>query len=204
MRQYIILYETNIIRERERERERQSHNNIKKYLIYILFLFISFNANADQSTIRELGDLTRVIVPAYAAGFAAREDGWEGLKQLSLGVILSQTASEGLKKATNKERPDYEEGDAKESFPSGHVVGVFSGASFIRRRYGWEHSIVPYGLSIFTAYSRVKSKKHYIEDVVAGAALAEFINFLLTTEYKKDDNHLVSFDGKNLLYVYKF
>lgn len=90
--------------------------------------------------------------------------------------------SEGLKRITNEKPPNYKLGDKKHSFPSGHAVGAFSGASYIHKRYSFAESIPFYALASFTAYSRVQAKKHHIHDVLAGAALGIGVSWLVVSE----------------------
>lgn len=58
------------------------------------------------------------------------------------------------------------------------------GASFIHERYGLEYAIPAYVAATFVGYSRVQAKKHYIHDVLAGAALGSATSFYFTKPYK--------------------
>ena len=93
-----------------------------------------------------------------------------------------------LKEITRKNRPD---GTDHRSFPSGHTSSAFSGASFIHFRYSFKYSIPLYLLAAFTGYSRVESKKHYTEDVIAGAGLAIFNSWYFTTPYANKKQSLI-------------
>lgn len=112
-----------------------------------------------------------------------QEDGWKGAFQFTSAALTTQLAVEGLKEVVEKERPDYEEGDSKRSFPSGHAASAFSAATFIHKRYGWKKALIPYSLATFTAYSRVYAKRHYVEDVLAGAGVAALFTWLIVDEY---------------------
>ncbi len=72
-------------------------------------------------------------------------------------------------------RPD----GGKNSFPSGHTSTAFMGAAFFHLHWGIALAIVPYLLAAFTGYSRIYAQKHWLRDVIAGAALAISIVFLL-------------------------
>lgn len=39
----------------------------------------------------------------------------------------------------------------------------------MRKRYGWKYGIPAYVAATFVAVSRVESKEHYVQDVLAGA-----------------------------------
>lgn len=108
------------------------------------------------------------------------EEGYEGVLQFVETTVVTQVATEGLKSATGKERPN---GNCCKSFPSGHASGAFSAAAFIHFRYGWEFGIPAYLGASYTAYSRVQAKKHYWEDVMAGAALGIAISYYFTDPY---------------------
>lgn len=153
----------------------------------LLNTFIILNActiatcRADfTSTIAEIGDFTQVIVPAYAAGMAVMEDGWDGVKQFAFAFTATEIAVGGLKGIVHETRPD---GSNQKSFPSGHTAAAFSGATFIHKRYGLKQAVVPYILAGFTGYSRIQAKKHYFHDVVAGAAISSLATWFFVSKY---------------------
>ena len=51
------------------------------------------------------------------------------------------------------------------------------------KRYGLKKSIIPYIGASFVGYSRVYAKRHYIEDVFAGAILGILNSFYFTDAY---------------------
>lgn len=65
------------------------------------------------------------------------------------------------------------------SFPSGHSSSAFLGARLIHKRYGIQYGIPAYALATYTAYTRVQGHYHHVRDVVAGAALALTIDYLI-------------------------
>ncbi len=114
--------------------------------------------------------------------------GQEDVKQigvLSLKALLAAGVATGFLKVTvGRGRPDYTS-DPDEfrpfsfnrdqySFPSGHTAHSFSIATVLARRFGRTDPWVPYaayGVATATAVSRVLERKHWVTDVVAGAAL---------------------------------
>ena len=133
-----------------------------------------------KSTIQEIGDYTRIIVPVYALGMAMSKNDDEGIKQLAASFLMTQATVEGLKYTVRAERPD---GSNYKSFPSGHAASAFSGATFIHKRYGLEKAVIPYMLAGFTGYSRIYAKAHYFHDVVASALLSSFFTWMFVSEY---------------------
>ena len=79
--------------------------------------------------------------------------------------ILSTYA---IKSLSQRQRPD---GSNNYSFPSGHTSNSFLAAELINQIEGMPSSIPFYLLSINTALSRINDKKHFLSDVVFGAAI---------------------------------
>lgn len=166
-----------------------------------LYLTISYSSTTYSKTIREIGDLFNVAIPSYALGLAMSESDYTGTKQWTYSVLSSQITSELLKKATKRKRPDYEEGDKRDSFPSGHTAAAFSGATFIHKRYGLKQAIIPYTMAGFVGYSRVQAKRHHKTDVIAGALISSFYNWVFVD--KADNNLSFITDGETTKLEYK-
>jgi len=147
-------------------------------------------AGGDSKTgtaFEDFGDIFQIALPAGAAIstlFAGNGEGgmWDkqGSKQFvySFGTAWSTTYL--LKASVQKMRPG--EG-ARSSFPSGHTMGAFSGASFLGARYGWKYGLPAYTLAALTGASRVYSTWHYADDVVAGASISMLSTWLYTTPH---------------------
>ena len=73
-----------------------------------------------------------------------------------------------IKSLSQRQRPD---GSNNYSFPSGHTSNSFLAAELINQIEGMPLSIPFYLLSINTALSRINDKKHFLSDVVFGAAI---------------------------------
>lgn len=82
--------------------------------------------------------------------------------------ILTELLVEPLKFATRRERPD---GTNRMSFPSGHAAVTFAGATVIERHLGWRKSLLGYAIASYVASSRLHDNRHYLSDVVFGAAV---------------------------------
>ena len=94
-------------------------------------------------------------------------------KVTSLGASLfraqfvSQTTVQTIKFAARRTRPD----GTSLSFPSGHSASAFATASVLQGELGWKVGAPAYGAAAWVAASRMHAKRHYLSDVVAGAAI---------------------------------
>jgi membrane-associated phospholipid phosphatase len=86
---------------------------------------------------------------------------------LASGIVVSSAYVWTLKPLVQRTRPN----GGPHSFPSGHAALAFTTASVIDRHAGWEISTLGYLLAAGTAAGRVEDRRHYISDVVFGAAL---------------------------------
>lgn len=83
-------------------------------------------------------------------------------------ALVTGALTTGLKYATHRERPDDSD---HYSFPSGHTSNAFALATTLALHYGWKAAVPAYLGAALIAYSRIVNDKHYLSDVVAGAAL---------------------------------
>ena len=86
----------------------------------------------------------------------------------------------GLKQAIPERRPD---GSNRESFPSGHASVSFAAAASLEKRYGWQIGVPAFAVASFVGVARVEAKKHFVGDVLAGAAIGSAAGWLLTTRH---------------------
>lgn len=135
--------------------------------------------------VQRTGDILQILIPAIAYGTTFYLDDKEGRTQFHKSFATTFGVTQLLKHTVSKKRPDG--GD--KSFPSGHTSAAFQGASFIHERYGFQKAIPAYIGAAYVGYSRVKSDKHHVEDVIAGAALGIIANKYFTTRY---DSYMVS------------
>ena len=82
--------------------------------------------------------------------------------------ILTEILIEPIKFATHRLRPD---GSDHQSFPSGHAAITFAAATVIERHLGWRKAVLGYAIASYVAASRLHDNKHYVSDVVFGAAV---------------------------------
>ena len=89
-----------------------------------------------------------------------------GLSNLTAGIVI-----QSMKRIVHRERP-Y--GNVFNSFPSGHTGTAFAAAEFLHQEYGhyspWI-SVAGYATASATGYMRLYNNKHWLADVLAGAAI---------------------------------
>jgi membrane-associated phospholipid phosphatase len=113
--------------------------------------------------------------------------------RLAEALVFSRLATGALKTIVGRMRPFTGSGphaadpwvmDAEHaalSFPSGHTSQAFALSTVIARTYSqWYVQVPAYGFAVSQAVQRVSTDKHWLSDVVAGAALGTFIGRVLT------------------------
>jgi membrane-associated phospholipid phosphatase len=150
-------------------------------LIFWIGILAQQNTLAADSTEKNVTNLQNLIFVLGIGRTIFYEDGNQGTIQFFKSFVTSQVITEGLKLAIDKNRPN---GNCCNSFPSGHTSKAFMGASFIHKRYGWKFATPAYIAATYVGYSRVEADKHYVEDVVAGAAIGILSSFYFTTPYQ--------------------
>jgi len=81
---------------------------------------------------------------------------------------ITEILVEPIKLATWRLRPD---GSNHQSFPSGHAAVTFAGATVLERHLGWKKAALAYLIASYVASSRLHDNRHYLSDVVFGAAV---------------------------------
>jgi len=158
---------------------RTEQNRIWKIVLIAIFL-LPINRVIAADDIEKAGDVLQILIPSIAYGSTFYLDDSEGRIQFYKSFATTVVVTHGLKYTIDKKRPN---GSSK-SFPSGHTSAAFQGASFIHRRYGLKYAVPAYIGASFVGYSRVESDNHYVEDVLAGAAIGIVSSFYFTTPYK--------------------
>lgn len=160
------------------------------YFIAVTLLLTDYApdpAYADNDDLRQAGDVLQIALPLTALGATFWYDDPEGRAQFGKSFLTSWTIVYGIKTVGNKVRPGDidpdEEGNL--SYPSGHTMSAFSGASFLSRRYGYLWGIPAYALAALVGYSRVDAQAHYLDDVIVGGSIAMLSNWYYTTPYAK-------------------
>jgi hypothetical protein len=128
-------------------------------------------------------DVGRDGLVIAALGLPALDADWQGTKQAAFSLGASGLVTKGLKGTISEERPDRSN---DQSFPSGHTSMSFAAAATLHKRQGWQLGLPAYVVATFVGFARVKADKHYVHDVIAGAAIGEAAGWLLTS--RKNQN----------------
>lgn len=103
-------------------------------------------------------------------------NGWgRMLTSDAFSVILGVSLINSMKYSTRVLRPD---GTTYNSFPSGHTAVAFMTATMLHKEYGttrspW-YSIAGYTMALGTGVSRQLKNRHWVSDVLMGAAIGIF------------------------------
>jgi len=87
--------------------------------------------------------------------------------ELVQAQLMAETLAFAVKQVVRRERPD----GTSYSFPSGHTTVSFASADILRRTFGWKVGVPAYAVASYVAASRIQGRRHYLSDVVFGAAL---------------------------------
>ena len=72
-------------------------------------------------------------------------------------------------------RPD---GSDNRSFPSGHSSVAFATATMYQMWYGWKAGVPAYAFATITAFQRLDDNRHWLSDVIMGAAIGIAIPYM--------------------------
>lgn len=111
------------------------------------------------------------VIGLNMAGIHGEHSFTDELCIYGVSTVIMLGAVEGLKPLTHEERPD---GSSYRSFPSGHTATAFAAAEWLRMEY-WHRSpwigIGGYAVATSVGVLRVYNNRHWVSDVVAGAAI---------------------------------
>lgn len=113
-----------------------------------------------------------------ALGLPAARGDWRGGLQAGGGMLAAGGATYALKELVRERRPD---GSDRKSFPSGHTSVSFAAAASLEKRYGWKVGAPALAVAGFVGAARVAADRHYVHDVVVGAAIGGAAGLLLTS-----------------------
>lgn len=134
---------------------------------------------------------------AYATAGAlapAPEDAWlktkaKGFSVGGAAILATAGTTQGLKAGIDRERPN---GGNERSFPSGHTASSAVGTRLaqdtlryydLNARQGTIANVGLAGLTTATGWARVEAGSHYPSDVLAGAALGNFVAVFTTKAF---------------------
>lgn len=88
-------------------------------------------------------------------------------EDLGSSLLAAWSVTWALKVAVNAKRPN----GGPYSFPSGHTATAFAAAPVFRRHFGATIGYASYAVAAMTGLARLEDRKHYVSDVLAGAAI---------------------------------
>lgn len=148
-------------------------------------LGIATPATASPQDWDRASSVARTGIVAFSIGVPAAKGDWSGLKQDARALGATGAITGVLKRASHEQRPD---GSDDRSFPSGHTSISFAAAAGLEQRYGWKLGLPAHMAAAFVGIARVKAKKHYLHDVLIGAALGEAAGLLLVRKNRPNRN----------------
>lgn len=123
-------------------------------------------------------------------------------KALIEAQIITAVFTNLLKITIGRDRPNGSSERFNSSFPSGHASGSFAFASTIDSLYGHKIGIPLYLLAGYIGYSRISDNKHFLSDVLFGAALGTSVGRGVARLHKKSHYGKLAivpyYDGANL------
>ena len=167
------------------------------------------NASSDLKSLLSLTAGASAFVTPVPPGEDAALHRGEHLAVIIGGLALTGSITDGIKSVTDRQRPNNSD---DKSFPSGHASQAFASATFasanFHRAWGdssgakWADAGL-YTAASLTALARVEAQVHYPSDVLAGAALGNFmgrfLDELLLTD--PDTTSLSAFAGRHAVIV---
>lgn len=98
-------------------------------------------------------------------------------------TILTQALTYGLKYTVRRDRPTGE----CCSFPSGHASVTFATASVIERHFGYRAAWPTFLVAGYVGASRLAENKHFLSDVIFGAALGMASGWTVVGRHGRDN-----------------
>ena len=97
--------------------------------------------------------------------------------------ILSQSIVHGMKYTIRRDRPTGE----CCAFPSGHAASAFAAASVLERHFGYRASWPALLAASYVGASRLVENRHWLSDVVFGAALGEAVGWTIVGRHGRSE-----------------
>jgi hypothetical protein len=107
-------------------------------------------------------------------------------------LVVSEALVQGVKYATQRERPDH---SGNNSFPSGHASDTFAFATALERHLGWKGAVPAYIISSYVAMSRLPANRHWLSDVVFGSSVGIIAGRTVTRHGRKYPFEVVTVPG---------
>jgi len=123
----------------------------------------------------------RYIVPPAEGG--SKTNKWSHLGfDLMRAQIVTQTFTQAIKYTAQRDRPTGE----CCAFPSGHASSAFAAAAVLERHFGYRGSWPALLGATYVATSRLVDNRHFLSDVVFGAALGTAAGWTVVGTHGRD------------------
>lgn len=128
----------------------------------------------------------RYIVPHTAQ--EPRTNKWSHIGfDMLRAQIVSQAIVQGMKIAVRRDRPTGE----CCAFPSGHSAATFATAAVLERHLGYRAALPTLAIATYVGASRLHDNRHYLSDVVFGAAVGTATGWTIVGTHGRSDYALV-------------
>lgn len=128
-----------------------------------------------------------ILMAGYLGPVLASDGSWTARLSDTEAFVEAQAAEglliQALKSSIDRRRPTGNH----YAFPSGHAGFAFASAGLIDGRYGHAAGAVAVTAASFVAITRVSSRRHWVSDTVAGAAIGMSIGELVAAEHRRED-----------------
>ncbi len=118
-----------------------------------------------------------------ATGLKPKNDFWNRTPLYLKSGLLTMGVTYVSKALINEKRPYI----GVQSFPSGHTALAFASATFLHKEYGHLSpliSIAGYATAVQVGVYRILNKRHWVSDVLAGAAVGIFCTNIVYSTHK--------------------
>lgn len=143
-------------------------------------LFYPATSQASDRGWDRASSIARDALVAAAIGGPAVQRDWHGDVETVESMAIAGGTTFALKELVHERRPD---GSDNNSFPSGHTSISFAAAASLEKRFGWHTGLPAFLVASFVGVGRVEADKHFVHDVLAGAAIGTLSGALLTSRH---------------------
>jgi membrane-associated phospholipid phosphatase len=135
-----------------------------------------------------VGGTPAMVGLSAATYIVGRARGQDRVRHLGMDLLEAQVLTEGVVEAAKaiarRPRPLNPDGTKNSTksfaFPSGHAAVTFATATVLQQHLGWKFAVPTYLIGSYVAISRLHDNRHYLSDVVMGAATGIIIGRSVT------------------------
>jgi len=131
--------------------------------------FFEYGDGMGKATIPVAASITLIAAGRLGHAWPVESFGSDLLRAQAITGILTRS----MKMAINRTRSD----GGTYSYPSGHTSTAFTIAGVVYKDLGPIWGIPTFVGASYVGFSRLQENKHYLSDVIAGAALGTYISF---------------------------